>query len=53
MEHPQSEKTRLNAIRAEREYVLAQIRQSELIVERTQELIKRIDELLAKDGVKS
>jgi hypothetical protein len=50
MEDPQSEKTRLDAIRAKREYLIQQIRESEPTIEQSRELIKRLDELLAKGG---
>jgi hypothetical protein len=48
MEHSPSEKARLGALRAEREYVIELITKSEQTIERSRELIKRIDELLAK-----
>jgi len=49
MEHSLSEKDHLAALRAEREATIEQIRKSEQTVERTRELIKRIDELLARE----
>jgi hypothetical protein len=52
MEDPQSEKTRLDAIRVKREYLIQQIRESERTIEQSRELIKRLDELLAKGGLK-
>jgi hypothetical protein len=52
MHDPQSDKTRLDAIRTQREFLIDQSRQSERTIERSRELIKRLDELLAKDGLK-
>jgi hypothetical protein len=52
MKDLRSEKNRLDAIRIERKYVLEQIHQSERTIERSRELIKQLDELLAKDGMK-
>ena len=52
MHDPQSDKARLDAIRTQREFLIDQIRQSERTIERSRELIKRLDELLAKDGLK-
>lgn len=42
-----SEKARLDAIRAERQLIIAKIWQSERTIERSQERLKRLDELLA------
>ena len=47
MHDPQSDKTRLDAIRTQREFLIDQIRQSERTIERSRELIERLDELLA------
>ena len=52
MEDPQSEEARLDAIRVRREYLIQQIRESERTIEQSRELIKRLDELLAKGGLK-
>lgn len=48
----QSDMARLDSIRAERPYDIDQIRQSERTIERSRELIKRLDELLAKNCLK-
>jgi hypothetical protein len=47
MHDPQSDKTRFDAIRTQREFLIDQIRQSERTIERSRELIERLDELLA------
>ena len=44
----ESERGRLHGIRNERERLIEQIRQSELTIEHSRKLLKRIDELLAK-----
>jgi hypothetical protein len=41
----------LDAIRVKREYLIQQIRESERTIEQSRELIKRLDELLAKGGI--
>lgn len=48
MKNPQTEKVRLESLRTERERQIEQIRQSERTIEHSRELIKRIDQLLAK-----
>ena len=52
MEDLRSEKTRLDGIRAEREYLIEQIRLTERTIKRSRELIKQLDEMLAKDCLK-
>ena len=52
MEDLRSEKTRLDGIRAEREYLIEQIRLTERTIKRSRELIKQLDEMLAKDRLK-
>jgi hypothetical protein len=48
----ESEQARLQSIRNERERLIEQIRQSERTIEHSRELLKRLDELLAKAGQK-
>jgi hypothetical protein len=50
-DHP-SDKSFLDVLRNERQFLVDQIRQSKLTVERSQELLRRLDELLAKDALK-
>jgi hypothetical protein len=47
-----SDRSRLDALLIERQFLVEQIRQSKLTVERSQELLRRLDELLAKDAMK-
>ena len=46
------ERTELDALRREREKLEFQIRQSRKTIERSLELLRRLDELLAKAGEK-
>lgn len=46
MKDRSTEKTRLDAIRAERRFVIEKIWQSERTIKRSQERLKRLDELL-------
>jgi hypothetical protein len=46
MKHRSSEKGRLDAVRAERRFVIEKIWQSERSLQRSQERLKQLDELL-------
>jgi hypothetical protein len=48
-----SARTHIAAILSDRAHLVRQIRQSEETITRSRELLKRIDEMLAKHGVKS
>jgi hypothetical protein len=48
MKERQSEMARLDALKRERDYLVEQIRQSERTIERSRQLLKQLDELLAR-----
>jgi hypothetical protein len=48
----QSDWARLDAIRVQRAYLIEQIRLSKRTIERSRELLRQLDQVLAKDGLK-
>jgi hypothetical protein len=50
MKDRSSEKARLDAVRAERRFVIGKIWQSERSIERSQQRLKQLDELLLSAG---
>jgi hypothetical protein len=53
MKERQAEQARLEALKRDREYLVEQIRQSEQTIERSRQLLKQLDELLARGADKS